>query len=176
MTGPFNNNPIDPNSGNQQAAGQPPFQQDQNQQFGAPQQFPNQQMGGSPFVPKKKRAKWPWIVGGIFLFLLLLGGGCAFFFYKLVSGPTNAANEYYAELQDGDYVGAHDLLCENAKAALTPADLEAQYPNVSEPSFIASELLDDSASVEGEITINGVKRTESLDLVKVLDVWKPCPR
>ncbi|WP_067704563.1 DUF4352 domain-containing protein [Nocardia jejuensis] len=46
-------------------------------------QFPQQPMPGQPQAPyyppppPKKRAVWPWVLGGIFACILLLFGGCA---------------------------------------------------------------------------------------------------
>lgn len=41
---------------------------------------------------QRKKAKWPWIVGGIFLFFVLVGGGCAVIFGVAVNNAVNQLN------------------------------------------------------------------------------------
>lgn len=71
-----------PNDG-PQGNPQQPYPHNDGQQYP-----PNNQYGyGQP--PKKKRKKWPWILGILVLLAILLFGGCA----ALIGGAMNAAED-----------------------------------------------------------------------------------
>jgi hypothetical protein len=86
--------------------------------------------------PARKKAKWPWIVGGIFGLFILLGGGCA----VLIGVAANhVANQLDAEQR------AH---------AITPAQFVAVPLGATQPQVIA--LLGKPPENTQEFTSRGV--------------------
>lgn len=64
-------------------------------QPGMPQQgWVPQQMQQAP----KKKKKWPWILLGIFLLLVVLIGGCSAFVWRSISGITGTGNDFVSAL------------------------------------------------------------------------------
>jgi len=108
--------------------GQPPYGQPQQQPYGQPQQpqygQPAQQYGtpqygippiptyGPPQQPPKKRRRWPWIVLGIVVVLVLVcgGGGLLLANFLTHNGATDAANQYYTAVEHQDYNTAFTYL------------------------------------------------------------------
>ena len=165
MTGPFNSNPNQPdnqiNNPIDRGYSPPPQQQTQN-------------VDGSTFVPPKKKAKWPWIVGGIFLFLLILGGGCSFAVYKLISSPVGVTNQYYAALSEGDYNRAQEFLCDEL-SSVSANDLESVYPNISEPEFFSvSKFSENKEIVSGTLRADGLEQVVVTQVEKEDGDWKVC--
>lgn len=58
-----------------------------------PQQPQQPFQPAAPYIPPKKKAKWPWIVGGIILFIILGIAGCSALF-------VGAANEVDKESKE----------------------------------------------------------------------------
>jgi hypothetical protein len=65
------------------------------------------------FVPgeqgPKKRRKWPWILLGIFLLMVLGIGACTVLLIKAVSGPTDFGNKFAEKLYSSPSGAASDL-------------------------------------------------------------------
>ncbi len=62
--------------------------------------------------------KWPWVVGGVVLLLLLpvvLKGAALF---RSAGGVSDSADRYLASLEDGDYEAAYRMSCADFRSAI----------------------------------------------------------
>ncbi len=64
--------------------------------------------------PKKKRKIWPWILG-IFMVMILGIGGCSYALFRAVSGQVDAANEFLAAVDNGDFDAAASLTSDSSE-------------------------------------------------------------
>jgi hypothetical protein len=78
------------------------------QPYGQPGQ-PYGQPGQFDVPAKKKRKIWPWILAGVLIPILLIGG-CATLIFKAAKGPIDASNKFLAHIDDGDFDEAFELV------------------------------------------------------------------
>ncbi len=169
---------------------QPGYQQDlygqQPQQYAQPQYaqpggyqaYPPAQAG-----PRKKGRKWLWIILGVLLAMVLGIGGCTALLVRSVSGPIDATNAFVAELDNGNFDGAYDLLCTATQNATDAGQWTAEAQNglggeITDYSFTSASISSgsgpDVATVTGSIDVDGSSRSVSYDLVKEGDDWRVC--
>lgn len=108
------------------------------------------------FAPEpKRRRRGLWgIVGFIFVALALLIGACTVWFVGAVTAPVDAANEFLAAIDDGDYSGAVTMTAPRCNNGLTAADLESRFRNANiSYNLNQSSVQNAGATVRGTITI-----------------------
>jgi hypothetical protein len=112
----------------------PPPQYGQDPQYGQqPVSGPPGQYGYVPQQPPKKRKKWPWIVGGIALFMVL---GCVGVFALLGVGASKVA-EGLDENQKGNnaVAGVMGKASTDGKFQFTVTDMKCGLPSVGPDAF-----------------------------------------
>ena len=146
-----------------------------NQPYQPPPGQPYPQVPGQPYggPSPRKRRKWPWVLGGIFLFFVLLIGGCTFFLVNLARGPIDGANDWIAMLDEGDFVGAQSSMC--SAATTTPSTLEADFgAGIDDYNLNGFNSTNGATSVEGTVTIGGFTRAITLFVADQNDSWRVC--
>ncbi len=138
---------------------------------GQPYQQPPGHYVGTP-VPRKRR-KWPWIVGGIFLFFVLAIGGCSFLIFNLARAPIDGGNEWIAMLDEGDFAGAQASMC--STSALDIGMLEADFgAGIDDYDLNGYNSTSGATTVDGTITVGGATRAITLFMNDEDDAWRVC--
>ena len=180
-----------PGYGQQQPhpGGQPGYGQQQPYPGGQPgygqqQPYPGAQPGygqQQPFgvAPPKKRRKWPWILGGFFLLLIVGVGSCTFFVVNLVSGPIDGANEWMALVDNGQYAEAYESMCSSTKASADAATyellLESEFGGGIDSYRLSSvQSTNGNTSVDGTVEVAGQSRTIAFLMNNEDDAWRVC--
>ncbi len=136
---------------------------------------------GQPQPPPKKKV-WPIIAAAFIFLFLLLFGGCTYAVVKYISGPSDIAQSYATDLENGDLGAAYDVLCSSAKAQISFEDFQTVYvPSkpiknifVRGASFSEGEGQTTDTFI-GEVTYTDDTREDLFyDLVKEGDDWKVC--
>jgi hypothetical protein len=139
--------------------------------------------------PKKRRLTWLWFLIPTLVVFVAAFVVIIVFAVKLVGGPIEATNDYYADVKAARYASAYDHLCSSQRVNYTRrqfADLlsrDAQSKGrVEEYDFHDSELNsdDDGDTVFSDATVKGTVRRSGTDyetrvrLRKEDGDWKVC--
>ena len=156
----------------------------------AGQPSPGQQPWAPPpqhWAPPPKRRRSRWLTVGLPIGLLLLLGGCGTLAVILVKslagslGPAKDAAESYATaLIEERWDDAHAMLCEQARADVTPESLASLHGGLAGYSLTGINVHSSGGRTTGEATINferddGLDDTTVIPLVEEGDDWRPCP-
>ena len=119
--------------------------------------------GGYAAPPQKKTKKkvWPWVLGGIFLFLLLAFGGCALLISKgvnAVTAPVDASNAWLAAADAGDLPELENLTC-GADGTV----IDNGTNDLVAAGFDGSKNLNNSSVTNGDATVSGTVGTAAGD-------------
>ncbi|MDH4077580.1 MAG: hypothetical protein OEW29_16745, partial [Acidimicrobiia bacterium] len=141
--------------------------------FGPPPQAPS---GPPPKVRTRPRV-WPWLLGFLGLFVLLIGG-CSYWVYSLAKGPIDAVNTYVAALDEGRYTDAYDGLCGTTRQTVTLQDFQADNsaaPRISGYTFASvAAKTGQLTRVEGTVDIDGSPVATTFGLRRESGDWKIC--
>jgi len=128
---------------------------------------------GSPENPKKK--KWPKILGGVVVFIIL-AVGLAFYF---TAGIVEAVEKQLALLRQGDIKGAYSLTCKDFQKATSLEQFTAfvkQYPSLSQNqghTFTTRSIENNIGTVKGTLTAqDGAVTPVEFQLVKEQGEWR----
>lgn len=155
---------------------------------GDPNLYGGQQAGYQQYPPayaqpQKKSRKWLWVLLGIPLLALLGIGGCTAVLFRAVSGPIDATNAFVAELDEGDFDGAYQSLCQATRNAVPAeqwtAEIEAGLSgDITDYRFteasVSSVNGSSTAVVSGSIEIGGLSRNVTYSLVEEGSEWRVC--
>ena len=127
----------------------------------------------SPTTPKKK--KWPKILGGVVVFIIL-AVGLAFYF---TAGIVEAVEKQLALLRQGDIKGAYSLTCKDFQKATSLEQFTAfvkQYPSLSQNqghTFTTRSIENNIGTVKGTLTAqDGAVTPVEFQLVKEQGEWR----
>jgi hypothetical protein len=143
----------------------------------------------APQAPQKKSRRGLWIilaiVGGI---LVLACGGCGLaggFLAKTVAGPATAVDSYYKAIESQDYNTAYsylkvDTFTIGGQKVQASADvfvrsasyLDQNKGKVTSHSITSTNVTNDTATVEVQVTRNGSPSTVTLQLKQIGSDWK----
>ena len=166
---------------NQDPAGVP-----QDSGFGGPPIGQNPQ-NPSYALPKKARKKWPWVVGGILLFLVVAVGGCsAYFIPKFFDSPAGTGTTFVTNMQvnnESSTKSAYESLCSSSKSSMTLEEFRSEIApqqqvkgfEIDETSAtkISSDAEEETFAVSYNFT-DGSTKTVIYPLVKEDGKWKVC--
>jgi hypothetical protein len=143
------------------------------------------QMPPGSFIPgdqgPKKRRKWPWILLGIFLLMVLGIGACSVFVFRAISGPTDYANTFADQLYTNPS-GAAGELCPGS--TIDAAGLQKTHDALIAAGWTGSKALygaqvnsnngDTSAGIAGtlgssSVTFELAKRNGDWCVMNVVD-------
>lgn len=136
-------------------------------------------MPGSEIVEEKpKKKKWPWVLG--ILGVLLLGiGGCTFIFVRAALGPINEANDFLADVRDGNTTAAVDSIAPVCRPG-DPAGIAAELGRLNITDFNMNDTTINSSDGEstgtasGSVVSNGVQTPAFFQLRRVDGDWRIC--
>lgn len=141
--------------------------------FGPPPQAPS---GPPPRVRTRPRV-WPWLLGFLSLFVLLIGG-CSYWVYSLAKGPIDAVNTYVAALDEGRYSDAYNGLCGSTRQTVTLQDFQSDNsaaPRISGYTFASvAAATGELTHVEGTVDIDGAPVATTFGLQRESGDWKIC--
>ena len=138
---------------------------------------------GSPLLDsgepeKKKRKIWPWILG-IFLFLILLAGGCGLLLFRAALGPVDEANEFLTSVRDGRTTEAIDSIapvCRPGDPAAVGAELDALGItdfSMGSPT-INSTNGESTGSSSGSVTTSSGSVPARIEVRRIDGDWRVC--
>lgn len=141
--------------------------------FGPPPQAPS---GPPPKVRTRPRI-WPWLLGFLTLFMLLIGG-CSYWVYTLARGPLDAVNGYVAALDEGRYQDAYDGLCATTRQTVSLQEFQndnSAAPRISGYTFASvAAATGQLTRVEGTVDIDGAPVATTFGLQRESGDWKIC--
>ena len=154
-----------------------------------PPTYPSAPLPGSPWAPPGKRRRSRWLTVGLPLGVLLvlgaIGTGLVLVFTAFTGavGPaTDAGKAYASALVDQQWEDAHAMLCDDARARITPAQLADQYgiPPLTGYSIAGVEVQSSVGQSSGQVTVrfvteDGVEQLTIVPLAKDGADWRPCP-
>ncbi len=147
--------------------------------YGAPTPIyvPPQAPSGPPPRGRTRPRVWPWLLGFLGLFLLLIGG-CSYWVYSLARGPIEAVNTYVAALDEGRYSDAYNSLCETTRQIVTLQEFQddnSAAPRISGYTFasVAAET-GQLTRVEGTVDIDGAPVATTFGLQRESGDYKIC--
>lgn len=128
-------------------------------------------------TPPKRRRIWPWLA--IPLVFALLIGGCSLALFLAVRPPADATNDYVALLDEGDYGAAYDSLCTAVRQTIDRDTFIAQGPervggDITDYRFSNVNRTNGVADVSGTVSIDGVSRSVTYELVQEDGEWRVC--
>lgn len=142
--------------------------------FGAP---PPGAPGAEVAAPPKKKT-WLWILLGFFAFALLGIGGCSFLLFRAASAPVNASNDFMALVSEDRGNEAYDQLaplCQtNDRAAFEQLVNDVNPDSYNLNSVSVNSSGDNTAVVEGTVTIGGSAQGARFDLQEIDGDWRVC--
>lgn len=109
-----------------------------------------------PLPPEpRRRRRWPWIVLGIVVALLLAVGGCSYVLFRAAQPSIDGANRWLALLDEGRYGEAYDALCAPMRQATSrqagTAELEDDFG-----AGIDGYRINNYSNFNGRVTVGGV--------------------
>lgn len=133
---------------------------------------------GPPVAPPKRR-RWPWILLGIFVLLLLLIGGCSWLVFRAFSPTIDAANEWIVLVDEQRFDEAYDQLCQSTKNAQSSEEVVAILANDFGPSVDGYQInqyqnTNGVVQVGGSVTLGGDERPITFGMVNEDDTWRVC--
>ncbi len=147
--------------------------------YGAPPPVyaPPQAPPGPPPVARTRPRVWPWLVGFLSLFVLLIGG-CSYWVYSLAKGPIDAVNSYVAALDEGRYSDAYDGLCGTTRQLVPLEEFRSDNsaaPRISGYTFASvAAATGELTHVEGTVDIDGAPVATTFGLQRENGDWKIC--
>ncbi len=133
---------------------------------------------GAETAPPPKKKTWLWILLGFFGIAILGIGGCSVLLFRAASAPVNAGNDFMTLITEDRGAEAYDQLaplCQaNDRAAFE------QFVNAINPeshnlnNVSVNSTGQNTAVVEGTVTIAGAAQGARLDLQEVDDEWRVC--
>lgn len=122
-----------------------------------------------------------WIAGGAIAFFMLLCAGCggAFFYwiYNSTQQAVDATDQFLAQVANDDFAGAYNSTTAQYQQAqsleeFTQSMKDMGLTNYSSSSFLSRNILNNEATIKGEITTNkGTIVPLTVVLIKELNVW-----
>lgn len=141
--------------------------------YGPPPQVPS---GPPPKVRTRPRV-WPWLLGFLALFMVLIGG-CSYWVYTLAKGPIDAVNGYVAALDEGRYTDAYNELCTSTRQTVSLQQFETDNsaaPRISGYTFASvAAATGQLTRVEGTVDIDGAPVATTFGLERESGDWKIC--
>lgn len=139
------------------------------------------QVGAAP-APKKRRLTWLWILIPVLLVFIGATAVAITFGVKILVGPVDATNEYYAGLHDQNYSAAYEHLCAPLQDRYTESQFvdlqhgdEQSYGQVTSYSFDNSDIRNSRAYTTGTVSRSSSRtRRYEVTLVKEDGDWKVC--
>lgn len=133
---------------------------------------------GQPIAPPKRR-RWPWVLLGIFVVLLLLIGGCSWLVFRAFSPSIDAANEWMVLVDEQRWDEAYDELCASTRQAQPQEEVVAILQSDFGPSVDGYRLsqyqnTNGAVSVGGEVTVGGDDRPITFAMSDADDTWRVC--
>ena len=103
------------------------------------------------------------------------------FAVKLITGPVETTNDYYADLRDGRYSAAYSELCSSLRVRISESafvDLQREDEQtkgrVTSFDFHSSEVRNDTATTRGTVDRGGSTYDARVGLRKESGDWKVC--
>ncbi len=131
--------------------------------------------------PKKRRLTWLWILIPVLLVLVASTVVVIVFAVRLVLGPVQTTNDYYADLKDRDYTAAYGELCAAIQREITPTRFEqiqrsdvATKGTIEDYDFSSSHIHNDTATTTGTVRRAGQDYDARIGLRKEDGDWKIC--
>lgn len=131
--------------------------------------------------PKKRRLTWLWILIPTLLVFAVSTVVVIVFVAKLVLGPVETTNDYYADLHDRDYVAAYGKLCfaiqrdvsQDRYVQLQESDTRSKGA-VEDYDFSSSHIENGTATTTGTVVRSGSEYNATIGLRKEDGDWKIC--
>lgn len=134
-------------------------------------------------APARKSNWWKWLLGTV-LALVLIIGGCTYFFIGAVRGPLDAANQFFAAVNDGDPGLAESLVSVDPSCEFGPDPaqvIDQRFSTITlEEYFFAAATITTAngrttADVVGVVrTMEDGEQTYTVGMVEAPDGWKVC--
>lgn len=132
---------------------------------------------GTATAPRTGRPVGKILLGLALAFMLLIGG-CSFLFWKAVSGPIDAANDFLAEVSSENYEAAWALSEPSCFEEDGPGQLATLFADTTVEGYsLSSTSTSNGSSGEASGTITfagGDERTIELRMRKTGDDWLVC--
>jgi hypothetical protein len=132
-------------------------------------------------APRKRRLTWVWILIPVLLVFVVSTVVVIVFAVRLLTGPIQTTNDYYADLRDGQYVAAYSELCSGVRGDLTQADfVDLQRSDartkgrVTSFDFHSFEIHNHTAVTTGTVDRGGSQYDSHVGLRKEGGDWKVC--
>lgn len=142
---------------------------------GGPAGYP----GVPPTAPPRRRRRWPWVVLGGIVLLVLLIGGCSVLLLRAVSPTIDAANDWMALVDEQRWEDAYGELCPSTRRRQTADEV---IPTLRQDfgaeitGYRLSQYQNDNGnvSVGGEVEIGGSGRSITLQMSDADGGWRVC--
>jgi hypothetical protein len=132
-------------------------------------------------APRKRRLTWLWILIPVLLVFVASAVVVIVFAVRLVLGPVQTTNDYYADLQHRDYSSAYGRLCSDVRSAVSEPRFEqiqrsdeATKGAIEDYDFSSSHIDNDSATTTGTVERSGQEYDARIELRKEDGDWKIC--
>lgn len=127
------------------------------------------QPGAFAGTPAKKRRTWLWVLLGLFGFFVVGIGACSALLFTAAKAPIDSANSWIALVDNGDYQGAYDALCQASRdrttAETVTSGLELDFgAGISDYRLDSYNNSNGLVTVTGSITVAGTSRPITLHM------------
>lgn len=134
-------------------------------------------MAPPPAPPKRRR--WPWVLGGLVVLLVLAIGGCSYLVFRAARPSVDAANEWLALVDEQRFGQAYDALCPQLRAEVARAAGEAELQGDFGAGIDAYRLssfqsTNGVVTVGGNVTVGGVEQPITLRMDDSTGEWLVC--
>ncbi len=136
--------------------------------------------GWGPGPPvERRRRRWPWILAGVILAIVLGIGGCTFVVFRAARPSIDAANEWLALVDEGRYGEAYGALCPAVRGQVAAAEAEAELAadfgaGIDAYRLSSYQNTNGNVTVGGTVTIAGEERSISLAMGDDSGEWRVC--
>jgi hypothetical protein len=131
--------------------------------------------------PRKRRLTWLWILIPVLLVFAASTVVVIVFAVRLVLGPVQTTNDYYADLRDRDYPSAYDRLCSAVRSEISETRFEqiqrsdvATKGSIEDYDFSSSHIENDDATTTGTVRRAGQEYDARIELRKEDGDWRIC--
>ena len=131
--------------------------------------------GAGPGQVKPRRKIWPWVLGVVVVFMLLMAG-CVFLVVRAATGPVDRGNDFLRHIAADDFDDAFDLVDPACFDEGELTELESFFEEFALESYdlTGTERFTGGGAATGTVELEGAgTRDVRLDLTND-DGWKIC--
>lgn len=138
---------------------------------------PSQSPPPAPVPPPKRRMTWLWILIPTLLLFAVATVVVIVFAIRLVVGPIEATDDYFALIRDGRYASAYGERCDSFKAQVSLDEFvnrERVAGPVGDFDIDEFDIDDGDATTEGTVERGGDVYDVTVQLERDDGDWKVC--